>query len=186
MKSTCVHYQSSSKIFLIDDFFPEELLDKLLKIFDNIEDPAWSDSEIFEHRRGRLIYTANTETINQLRQFAQSFEIIKSLSELVGKQVEFDSVSLWADFEGYAISPHTDPDYFKHAIQIFVTRELTDWNTPMYGTTIYQTEQQALFQIPYRNNFGYLFEVPSKVLHGLGTQVPVDLQRNSVYLRYNS
>jgi hypothetical protein len=185
MKSTCVYYQSSSKIFLIDNFFPNELLENLLQIFENIEDPLWVDSEIFEHRRGRLIYTGNTKTINQLNWFAQSSELVDSISKMIEKSVRFDSASLWADFEGYAISPHTDPNYFKHAIQIFVTRESTSWNTAMHGTTIYQTEQEALFQMPYRNNFGYLFETPSAVLHGLGTQVPVGLQRNSVYLRYN-
>jgi hypothetical protein len=186
MKSTRIDYEENSKIFLLDNFFSHELIEHIATIFDNITDPAWASSQIFEHRAGRLMYSENNTIIDQIRNFASSTGVIDALSTLIQSTVKFDSVNLWADFEGYEITPHTDPDYFKYAIQIYVSREKFHWNTPMFGTTIYSAQQLPLLQLPYRNNFGYFFEKPHKVCHGLGTAVPAGMQRNSVYLRYNS
>lgn len=185
MKSTRIEYQKDSNIFLLDNFFHADLVENILKLFDNINNSDWESSKTFQHQSGRLMYKGNNTAIDQITQFASSSDITIELSKLINSTVEFDSVSLWADIEGYEITPHTDPDYFQHAVQIYVTRDQCYWNSPMMGTTIYSAQQQALLQLPYRNNFGYFFETPNRVVHGLGTTVPAGMQRNSVYLRYN-
>lgn len=185
MNNTVINYLERSKICLIDDFFTPELSEQILTIFDNINDTDWPDTEVFKHRTGRLLYQGKSRTADQIMSYAASPEILEQIKGMLGNSVQLGGISLWADFEGYTITPHVDPDFFDYAVQIYMSRDPVKWNSPILGTTIYQTPSKILFQLPYRNNFGYFFEKPGEVLHGLATPVPPGMQRNSVYLRYN-
>jgi hypothetical protein len=185
MKNTVINYLGQSNIYLLDNFFTAELAEQVLSIFDNIDDTDWPDTEVFSHRAGRRLYRGKSKIVDQIVSYAASSEILKEINGMLGRPVIPAGISLWADFEGYTISPHQDPDFFDYAVQIYMSRESAKWNGPILGTTIYQTPDKILLQLPYRNNFGYFFEKPGQVLHGLATPVPPGMQRNSVYLRYN-
>ena len=185
MNFTTIDYQGTSSIYLIDNFFPQDLVENIFSIFDNVNDTDWPDTDVFSHRSGRRLYQGNGPVVNSIMYYAGSNDTIKFINSMVGNSVAFSGVSLWADFPGYTITPHYDPDFFDYAVQIYITRDANAWNGPVLGTTIYETANKILCQLPYRNNFGYFFQQPNRVLHGLGTPVPDGMQRNSVYLRYN-
>lgn len=185
MKTTVIDYLNQSKIYLLDDFFTTELSEQIHTVFDNVNPNEWPDTDVFKHRTGRLLYQGTSPVINHVMAYAASPDILEQISGMLGNAVSLGGISLWADFEGYTIAPHVDPDFFDYAVQIYMTRTPPMWNSPILGTTIYQAPSKILFQLPYRNNFGYFFQKPGKVLHGLATPVPPGMQRNSVYLRYN-
>jgi hypothetical protein len=185
MKFTVIDYLQRSEIYLLDDFFPADLAKEILTVFDNFNEVDWPDTPEFSHKLGRRLYQGPADIGNKIMQFASSKETLPTIEGMLKTTVSFAGSSLWADFEGYIITPHVDPTFFDFAVQIYMTHEPTQWNGSMIGTTIYLSPDKILCQLPYRHNSGYCFQKPSQVLHGLGMTVPAGMQRNSVYLRYN-
>jgi hypothetical protein len=184
---TTVELENKTRIFILDQFFERELVRDLYELFDTVttDVAAWSDSDVFKHHAGRLVYTGASPVLDKIRTAANDVGLRGKLSELLGHDIKFLSLDLWVDQPGYTIAPHYDPAFFEHAVQIYITNNPDYYAGPPLGTTIFQQQQQrVLFQLPYRTNFGYFFESPQQVYHGLAGSVPEGMQRNSVYLRF--
>jgi hypothetical protein len=170
-------------VYLVEDYFPLDLLEHLQNIFDSYQaqSPDWAAPSQFAHRGGREVYVKPDSRLDLIRQYASSDHMLSQVAEHMGNPVVFDDLQLWEDLPGYAIAPHLDiTDAYDHAIQLYVTKEDADH----LGTTFFNSDRKVLFQLPYRNNFGYVLPNPSKIWHGLTTPVPPGVHRHSVYLRY--
>ena len=179
--NTAIQLTNQGRVFLLDQFFPTELSHRLLTFFKTTTD--WANSSAFSHYAGRLVYNAQHNIINEIRDYTNDANLIKQLSQLAEHDLEFYGVDLWRDGAGYKIHPHCDPMgtiCFCH-LQIYITDQVDH----TLGTTFYadQSPESVQFQIPYRHNFGYLMVTGQQIWHGLPliTQ-PVD--RHSIQIRY--
>lgn len=176
-----VTFQNGSRLFLLNNFFTSDLDTELFNLFKTVDtNPDWKDIDEFSHNSGRLVYTGNTSVINDVRTFGQTQQT--ELSFLLGKSIEFSDVSLWSDKPGYKISPHYDLAPFEHAVQIYMTDPIR--NFEMMGTAFYTAEKRYLFEIPYRRNSGYFIDTTHNIMHGLHHMIPPGFNRYSVYLKY--
>ena len=183
MNTTKITNPDGEIVHLVEDYFTPELVNKLQELFDSYiaQSPEWAAPSEFAHRGGREVYVGSDATLDLVRAYASSANMLNYVAEHVGNQVEFDGLQLWEDLPGYSIAPHKDiVDAYDHAIQIYITKE--DINH--LGTTFYSADQRITYQLPYRNNFGYMLPNPGGVMHGLIAPVPQGVHRHSVYLRF--
>jgi hypothetical protein len=64
--------------------------------------------------------------------------------------------------------------------QVYIARKDHTYN----GTTIYNDSKEVVFQLPYRNNMGWLFDTAGRVMHGREHGVPAGLDRFSIMIWY--
>lgn len=182
MKINATVQFEEARAFLIDDCFDQTLLEKVNQLFAD-RSQGWVKEDTFAHCPGRLVYHGTNDTTQAIDQYAN--ELAVNISDLLGRPVEFQNFTLWADFPGYRITPHYDlPNNPEIAVQIYVGTPENSWE--MLGTAIYLKNNRPLFEMHYRPNSGYLMEYPDLINHGLNHHIPEQYVRNSVYLRYRS
>lgn len=187
--SAKIEFPDNSRLFLIEQVFQEPLQTEIINLFQNYtnEPNHWPADERYSHTfRGRLVYHGNNAVIAQLKDFAQSDSFISEIKNILGKQVEFYDLDLWLDKPGYQIKPHYDGTDFDHAVQVYMPYKLEYWQ--MLGTCVYTSmnPHDALFEMHYRPNAGYLIDKTHTIIHGLNHTIPSQYDRRSVYLRYKS
>lgn len=64
--------------------------------------------------------------------------------------------------------------------QVYISNQTHAYN----GTTIYNNDKQILFQLPFRDNFGWCFDNGSTVMHGREHGVPEGLTRFGLMIWY--
>jgi hypothetical protein len=177
-----VHFANHARLFLIDNFFSQQLDAQLFDLFRRYSDtsPDWSSIPNFEHNPGRMVYTGSTDDIdNHVRT-----TVLNQLNAVLDKPVSYVGSSMWIDLPGYVIPPHYDLDAFEHAVQIYMTDPTR--NFEMMGTAFYLDPKQLMFEIPYRRNSGYLIDTAQNILHGLHHAIPPGFLRYSVYMRFRA
>lgn len=170
---------NGQQVFLIDEFFTAQPLASLHTICDAFtrDNPAWSQPDGFN--RSRWVYDCNQAEFDTVRDHVYSTELTDHVSRLIGYSVNLTNTAMWVDFTGVGqLRPHCETASGFLA-QIFVTRSTDNYN----GTTFYTDSRQVLFQLPYRNNFGWLFE-GDRVLHGRQADVSPGLARFIIMLWY--
>lgn len=176
-----VTFENGSRLFMVNEFFSTELDAEIFKLFVNFKDnPDWQDVDEFSHNKGRLVYRGTAPVVDDIRACGKQYET--ELSTILGKNIVFDSFAMWTDSPGYKIPPHYDTAPFEHAVQIYMTDPLR--NFEMLGTAFYKANKQYLFEIPYRRNSGYFIDSTHTIMHGLHHHIPPEYYRYSVYLKY--
>jgi hypothetical protein len=96
------------------------------------------------------------------------------------QQVFCSNISFFIDYPG-------SPPLFPHVeaadswlSQVYIARQPHKYN----GTTVYNDRKQILFQLPYRDNMGWLFNTGGTVMHGRAHAVPEALARFSLMIWY--
>ena len=180
MDVTAVTLATQERVFLLDKFFPGEVLCNLHTICKGFtkESPHWTQPKGFNHSRWEYLGT-EPEWI-PVKEYLGSAELIDSLSQLVGKPVHLSNTGLWVIFNGVPkLRPHVE-GAGEYVSQVFVTPATHD----LHGTTFYTAEKNILFQLPYRDNSGWLFH-GQRVLHGRAVDVPEGVARYSIMMWYN-
>ena len=102
-------------------------------------------------------------------------QITNALEKKYELDLKFDSVDVWQDLSGYYLTPHTDNESIKVAVQIY----LSDHDQ---GTCMYDHENEIVHTFPFKNNFGYSLLNNENSLHGV-PEIKKD-GRISLYVRY--
>ena len=186
MNIITVTLPDNNKVFLIDDFFPKQLADNILNFFKQWHEDTgnWQSLPEFSHYLGRLSYTNNHGIVDQVRNYASSDEVVSQLVDLIGPVDSNPGVHFWVDTENYQINPHYDsmPTNSKfYGLQIFFSSGI-DYTL---GTHFY-LDRRVMFNLPLRQNYAYLVDRGDKVLHGLPCAVPLNKNRYSIHLKYQT
>lgn len=169
-------------MLLIDEFFPKPLNEALLQLVDafTTDTADWRNPPEF-NGRPRYVYAGTDPVQDQLRQYLTSAEVTEQLSAHTGQAVHLIDLQIWIDLPGFGrLTPHVEAwgDYLS---QIYITRQ----QDPDGGTTIYTDSRRILYQLPYRNNFGWFFDQCQLVWHGRKSDVAPGLRRATVMIWYN-
>ncbi len=124
----------------------------------------------------RQVLDPDDVVIRQLQVFFMNTKITNALGKKFGFNLKFDSVDVWQDLPGYYLTPHTDNESIKVAVQIY----LSDNDQ---GTCLYNEKGEIVYKFPFRNNFGYSLLNNKNSMHG----VPEikNSGRISLYVRYS-
>lgn len=165
----------NANVLLIENFFDNKLLEDIQQYFDNWEnDPdEWiTPTELYCGVRWRCV--GNNPIYQCIRDYFASNATIEQLTRyLPGKKIYLSNFNIWVDRTGMGpMRPHVEQADGWLA-QIFVTRK----EHPYTGTTIYSSNNKILFQLPYRNNFGWFFDKGNTVNHGRAHDVPEGIDR---------
>jgi hypothetical protein len=129
----------------------------------------------------RYRYDYDHPTITKLENYLKSPDVLEYLGNILNKKLEFRLVKLWIDMK-MLLGPHCEqPNGNLTAAMIYLTREQHDF----LGTTICQDDEKILFQLPFRNNFGWLFEKSDLVMHAKITETPENFKRYSLMIFFN-
>ena len=180
MDITSIKVPNGNNVYLFNKFYPDDILIKLTDICNSFSFDS-TDWLTAEWTNNRYIFK-NFEYFNSLlKNFYETFA--HTLTPLLDHRLQFESSSLWVDLPGLGkLQPHVEgPGGGTYLMQIY----LTDQSEPFNGTTIYNDDKQILFQLPYRNNFGWLFDQAPGVMHGRHSDVAPNLKRFSIMTRFN-
>lgn len=171
-----------ARIFLIDNFFEAELLVKvreLFKGFSGKQDNGWKNPDWTSKR---YIYQGTDSNFLELKKYVQSTECVSQLESLLGNvKISNTGLDLWIDLPGFGpLAPHFENEGSIYISQIYIS----DKDYPNNGTTIYTDDKQILFQLPFRDNFGWFFDKGYTVMHGRINDVEPE-NRYSVMLWYS-
>ena len=174
-----IELADGNPVLLIDEFFPEKPMAALHAICDNYSqtNPAWNQPTGFNN--SRWVYDCTTPEFASVAEYISRPELVQEISCLAGHPVWLSNTAMWVDFTGVgALTPHKE-QVGGFLVQVFITRSTDNYN----GTTFYNQRRQVLFQLPYRNNLGWLFE-GDRVLHGRQSDVSSGLSRFSIMMWY--
>jgi hypothetical protein len=183
MLVTTVKLVNNSKVLLLEDFFPSPLIDKLLDLCDTHPDPTtWTTPFGFDDTAIRRSYTGRSPIIIETEQWLGSSDCLSILEKHIGKSLSYSDMHLWCDSTGVeSMKPHKEQGG-EFLAQFFIARTEHSYT----GTTIYNDDGRILFQMPYRNNYGWFFDQGTTVMHGREHPVPNDIKRFSLLVWYGS
>lgn len=160
----------------ISNFFPNQLLQELVKINDTYK---LEKLETQEHTsRFRLSY--EEPIIKMLNLIFHSKKITNALEAKFDVKLKPKTTDVWLDSVNFFLPPHVDDPRIKLSIQIY----LGDNNI---GTALFDsyTSTQPYEVFEYKLNSGYVLLNNSKSFHGTSGKVTdKNILRKSVYVRY--
>lgn len=182
---TSVCFPDNNKVYVIENFFSDDLANRLLAWFADhaIEPSHWQSLDKFSHVSGRLVRREPHPLLDQAQDHASSDAVISFLSDLVRQPLTLSSVEAWVDLENYAIRPHLD--YMDHSfkfygLQVYFAQKI-DFSQ---GTCFYHRDQPIL-NLPLRQNLAYFLDRGDTVSHGLAHPVPPGQHRYSLHFKYS-
>ena len=179
MDITQIKLSNNNCVYLFNDLYPDDILNKLSTICNNFntESADWTPAE---WTTNRYIFKNFKYFNSLLYEFYETFA--HTMLPSLGHKLRYESSSLWVDLPGLGkLQPHVEGlGGGTYLMQIY----LTDKNEPFNGTTIYTDDKEILFQLPYRNNFGWLFDQATGVMHGRHSDVSPNLKRFSIMTRF--
>jgi len=178
-----VTISTGAKVFLIEEFLPTSIHISIKQLFDSFNKdnadwkmPTWTEG------RPRYVYCGNSNEYNLLKNYVASPELIDQLESILGLKVQNTGIDLWVDFSGFGtLAPHYENEGSIYLAQIYIS----DQEYPFIGTTIYNDNKEILFQLPFRDNYGWLFDKGYTVMHGRKHDIPENLARCSIMLWFD-
>jgi len=136
---------------------------------------SWSNG------RPRYLFNETGEDWSQLLEHVKDPLSWMQIEQTLDIKMQFSSASLWCDKTGFgSLMPHRETGGDSMA-QIYITNQPHDWS----GTTVYNEEQQILFQMPYRDNYSWFFDDGKTVMHGRHHDVPPGIDRFTLQIWWN-
>ena len=124
----------------------------------------------------RQILDADDIQLKKLQIFFMNKQITNALEKKYELDLKFDSVDVWQDLPVYYLTPHTDNESIKVAVQIYLSNH-------DQGTCMYDDKGEIVHVFPFKNNFGYSLLNNENSLHGV-PEINKD-GRISLYVRYS-
>ena len=159
------------QVFLIEDFFPSEIIDRLLKFAHNTKE--WKTVDLQEHLNRKQVNWNSDSIIEEVHTVIES--LTPKINEIFDDDfVNFNGISLWQDQTGYKIPNHIDNDSVQASIKIYLTTDSTNL------ATTFDIDNNVI-SAKYLINHGYIMNNRYKVRHGLENSVPQGHVRYSLY-----
>jgi hypothetical protein len=180
---TRVALPNKANVLLLEDVLPVTLLADLHNdILDRFE-PGHEDWVIPESDQSstRYQYKGTHTTYNQVEEYMSSSAMLARLQgEVQSPDLAYSYMRLLVDLPGYGpLKEHVELAG-EHVAQIYFTRT----PDPYHGTSIHNQQRDLLFTLPYRDNFGWFFDVGTTVMHSRLQDVLPGLNRFSLMLWY--
>jgi len=175
MLVNCLTTETGNQILLLDQVFGPERLNQLHAMCNQFEpgcknwpQPDWC----VECDLPRYMFDNQGHEWEELKEFFNSAEFKHPIEQYLGVKLQRSVASFWADLTGFGtLGPHKEAGG-SYMMQVYLTNTSHDYS----GTTIYNESKQILVQLPYRDNFAWLFH-GMKVMHGRHHDVPEGLTR---------
>lgn len=183
METTVVTLPNASRVYILENVFDTDALCYLHSLADGFSEtnPLW-------HRAGtaeqypRWEYNVQDSSFDPVRSAVDQHMAYwqQQLAPDSPRRLFCSNISFFIDYPG-------SPPLLAHKegvdswlSQVYIARQSHKYN----GTTIYNDQREILFQLPYRNNMGWLFDNGSTVMHGRAHSVPEGLDRFSLMIWY--
>jgi len=176
---SAIQLSNGNCVYLFDNFYPADILNKLTAVCENFSEDS-PDWQAAEWTNKRYIFK-NTQYFDSiLTDFYYSMS--EQMQNRLNYRMQFESATMWVDLTGMGIlEPHVEgPGGGTYLMQMYLTAKTEPFN----GTTIYNDDKQVLFHLPYRNNFGWMFDQATGVMHGRHSDVSPNLKRFSIMTRF--
>ena len=180
MEITFIRIPNGNRVYLFDNVFPDNLLKQLTDICNKFS-PESLEWEPMAWTTNRYAFRDNKYLNLLLHDFYQEI-FSRDMMSTLNYKLHHASTSLYLDLPGLGnLEPHTEgPEGGTYLMQTYIT----DQCEPFNGTTVYTDDKQILFQMPYRNNFGWLFDQATGIMHGRHSDVSPNLKRFSIMTRF--
>jgi hypothetical protein len=174
-----VHLPTGANVLILEQVFPPAILADLHQLCErwlHVDREQWITPEGFENRP-RWIYRGNRPEYTATEKFLSSPEFAARLQgEVQRDDLEYSHMQLWVEQHGMGpLSAHKE-QAGAFLAQIYLTKTEHSYT----GTTIHNDKQQILFQLPYRDNFGWFFDTGQTVMHGREHDVPEGIDRFAI------
>jgi hypothetical protein len=185
MKISTVDLEYGSRVLILDQVFPEHMLTKMHNLCSTYysgsndwKPPAHFDAKSLDQKVARYVYYGTDPFYTtELPEFLKS-STATEISQKLNTEISYSMISLWVDLPGLgSMLPHVETGG-SYLSQVYITN--TDH--PYTGTTIYRPDNEILFQLPYRDNFGWFFDKGTTVQHGRHHDVPQGISRFSLMI----
>jgi len=185
MDTTVVNMVNGSRVFILENVLDATTLaytHALANTF-NETNPLWNRAgTAAEHPRWE--YNTTDASFAPVRTAFTNPEHLahwqQRLAPASTQQVFCSNISFFVDYPGSPpLFPHVERND-SWLSQIYIAPFPHLYN----GTTVYNDRKNILFQLPYRDNMGWLFDTGSTVMHGRAHAVPEGLARFSIMIWY--
>lgn len=168
----------SNDLFLVEDFYPQELLDKIkideLLNSENLED-VYTGNSIGVRRSVR-----RNELYHELIKYTDS--VLSQISEAINVKLSGCTVNLWIDGPGFYMGIHEDNPAIQVSLQIYLTKDDESLGTKFYYDFQYDhTKAKLRYDFPYRLNCGYIMISKPGQWHGFPVKLTENQQRLTTY-----
>jgi hypothetical protein len=179
MQITQVTLPTSGQVLILEEFFAADILAELHTIVATFPDPTtWVPAPGFDEAFPRRHYEGGRDKI--VVEWLNQPEQREPLEQATGHRLLCLGCNIWCDQTGVGpLLAHKERGGDSLA-QLYITKQ----QDPFTGTTIYNDSGDLLFQLPFRDNFGWLFNTGADVMHGRVQDVPLGILRYSILVRF--
>jgi hypothetical protein len=185
MDTTVVNMVNGSRVFIIENVLDAETLAYTHELAASFAEtnPLWSRAGTAREQQ-RWEYCVQDPTFDPVRGAFSNPEHLsywqQQLAPASDRQLFCSNISLFIDYPGSPpLIPHVEASD-SWLSQVYIAEFPHAYN----GTTVYNDRKNILFQLPYRDNMGWLFDTGSTVMHGRAHPVPAGLTRFSLMIWY--
>lgn len=183
--TTVVHMPNGSRVFILEHVLDTATLAYAHTLASEFSEtnPVWSRAgTAAEHPRWE--YDVADATFAPIRSALNDPERLAQLHLMLDpdstRRLYCSNISFFIDSPGSPpLFPHVERND-SWLSQIYIAA----FPHPYNGTTVYNDRRQILFQLPYRDNTGWLFDTGATVMHGRAHTVPKGLARFSLMIWY--
>ena len=179
-------YANALRVLLVEDFFPADLLEQLTAMCKTSETHP-EDWHYAEWTTLRKIHNGNTDTCKLIEEKFNEYRFINPVQTIFQRpgnniyNLKFVEFQLWADYPGFGpLEPHKE-DSGDVQGQIF----LTDTTHKINGTSMFNSDGEPMFTLPFRNNYGWIMEHCQETIHSRDFDVIPDTVRYSLIFWYD-
>jgi hypothetical protein len=185
MQTTQVNLANGARVHILERVLDTAALAHAHQLADTFgeDNPLW-------HRAGtaatypRWEYDVTHPSFDPVRHaFDRGPQLAYWQAELVknsNRQLFLSNITFFIDLPGSpGLQPHVE-GVDSWLAQVYIARQTHTYG----GTTVYNASKEVLFQLPYRDNMGWLFDTAGRVMHGRQHGVPEGLDRFSIMAWY--
>lgn len=178
-----IELSTGQKMCLVDQFFNSIMLKKVHEVFESfsLDSKHWVPDPPNDPEHVRFRYDGPNPLVQEIEEYLSSSEVLGALEKTFNNKLKFSVLKFWVDTK-MLLGPHVEqPNGNITMAQIYITNQ----EYPYLGTTMYQDNKKLLFQLPYRDNFGYCWEKSDEVMHGKICETPEGFNRKSLIIFFN-
>ena len=184
-KSLKYSNQVTDKLRFTDNFFTQELLEKLYNYCTTVDSKKWQDLSDGYAQANRKVITWDIDTVVEevTELMTNQCDILDIFFPFVldGEAVShnFLGASIWKDTDGYEIPVHTDNPEVSCTIQIYIGGNCN----ANHGTTFFVDDKELV--LPFIPNCGYILnQTEPRIKHKTTKTLPKNSERYSIHFVY--
>jgi len=169
---TITPYDSQNNLFVVDDFYPDELIEQFVST-DHLS-AAWKKEDWQEHYPRRRLMHEPGSIYERMNSYVNSQ--LAAVAEAISMELIYSETGFWLDEPGFRMLPHIDNEGVAVSLQIYLNQNNND-----LGTIFYNPDKTVRHCFEYKLNTGYLMINGPAQLHGMGVAIPEGTYRISSY-----